>query len=144
MLLYMKRITIELNDETYSQIKLLTKWLNLNTTVKNKKNIPKDYNEKEIVRGMVIEKVKELNHFYEIHPILNEDINKDTNIKNRFKEIAKEKGISQKQISEQLGIYAPALSSIFNNESQPRTKIFLQLWLVLGCPPLHECIYIED
>ncbi|SFB21960.1 Helix-turn-helix [Lentibacillus halodurans] len=137
----MKEITIQLKDETYNQLKELTELENLINRHRDK-NRHDNYKIEDFVVGSVIDKMEQISHFDAINPFM--ENSQQPVIKNRFKEIAKKKNIYIKDIAEQLDMQPPNISKIFNNVSQPRLELFIKLWLVLGRPPLHECIYIEE
>ncbi|MFC3040495.1 helix-turn-helix domain-containing protein [Virgibacillus xinjiangensis] len=136
----MKEVTIRLKDETYERLKEITDLENLINRHRDK-NRRDDYQMEEFIVGCIIDKMEQINDFGSVHP----SAQKGTRplIKNRFKEIAKEKNMYIKDIAAQLEVQAPNLSKIFNNASQPRLDLFVKIWVVLGCPPLQRCIYLE-
>lgn len=137
----MKKITIELNEETYDQIKEITDLENLINRHRDK-NRRDNYKVEEFVVGCIVDKIEQIKHFELVNPFLED--NTQPVIKNRFKEIAKVKNIYMKDIADQLNMQPPNISKIFNNASQPRLELFIKIWIVLGCPPLHKCIYLEE
>lgn len=137
----MKKITIELNDETYDKIKEITDLENLINRHRDK-NRRDDYKVEEFVVGCIVDKVEQIKHFELVNPFV--ENNTQPVIKNRFKEIAKDKNIYIKDVADQLNMLSPNISKIFNNASQPRLELFIKIWIVLGCPPLHKCIYLEE
>jgi DNA-binding Xre family transcriptional regulator len=65
-------------------------------------------------------------------------------IKNRFKEIMKQKGIKAVQIHRDTGISESNLSQLLNNKNLNMTlDSFLRIWLALDCPPIADCLYRE-
>lgn len=137
----MKTITIQLKDETYDQLKEITALENLINRHRDK-NRNDDYKMEEFIVGCVMEKIEQIKHFDVINPFVEND--RQPVIKNRFKEIAKDKDIYIKDIAEQLNMKPPNISKIFNNVSQPRLELFIKIWMVLGCPPLHKCIDVDE
>ncbi|ASK61219.1 transcriptional regulator [Virgibacillus phasianinus] len=137
----MKKITIELNEETYDQIKEITDLENLINRHRDK-NRNDNYKIEEFVVGCIIDKIEQIKHFEFVNPFGENDA--QPVVKNRFKEIAKEKNIYIKDVADQLNMKSPNISKIFNNASQPRLELFIKIWMVLGCPPLHKCIYLEE
>ncbi|MEN1969065.1 helix-turn-helix transcriptional regulator [Lentibacillus sp. N15] len=137
----MKTVTIKLKDETYDQLKEITSLENLINRHRDK-NRSDDYQMEEFVVGCIMEKIEQINQFDSLNPFLKHT--KQPVIKNRFKEIAKSKNIYIKDIADQLNMKPPNISKIFNNASQPRLELFIKIWLVLGCPPLHKCIYVDE
>jgi len=66
-------------------------------------------------------------------------------IKNRFKEIMKQKGIKAVQIHRDTGISESNLSQLLNNKNLNMTlDSFLRIWLALDCPPIADCLYREN
>ncbi|RKQ32724.1 helix-turn-helix domain-containing protein [Oceanobacillus halophilus] len=137
----MKELNIHLKDETYQQIKEITELENLINRHRDK-NRSDDYKIEEFIIGCVIDKLEQIKHFDNVNPF--RDQKQQPIIKNRFKEIAKQKKIFIKDIAKQLQMQPPNISKIFNNISQPRLELFIKIWMVLGCPPLHSCIYLEE
>lgn len=136
----MKEVTIQLDEETYDQITDITELENLINRHRDK-NRRDDYKIEEFIVGSIVDKIEQINHFDTVNPFLQN--NKQPVIRNRFKEIAKRKNIYIKDVADQLHMKPPNISKIFNNVSQPRLELFIKIWLVLGSPPLHECIYLE-
>ncbi|MGJ9458767.1 helix-turn-helix domain-containing protein [Oceanobacillus sp. CF4.6] len=137
----MKEITIKLKDETYEQIREITELENLINRHRDK-NRSDNYKIEEFIVGSIIDKMEQIKHFDLINPF--SENQRQPCIKNRFKEIAKQKKIYIKDIADQLNMQPPNISKIFNNVSQPRLELFIKIWFVLGCPPLHQCIYLEE
>lgn len=66
-------------------------------------------------------------------------------IKNRFKEIMKQKNIKQVQIHRDTGISESNLSQLLNNKNPTMTlDSFLRIWIALDCPPIADCLYREN
>ncbi|WP_404452018.1 helix-turn-helix domain-containing protein [Virgibacillus necropolis] len=137
----MKKITIELSEEAYDQLKEITDLENLINRHRDK-NRRDNYKIEEFVIGCIVDKIEQIKHFELVNPFI--ENNAQPVIKNRFKEIAKDKNIYIKDIADQLNMLSPNISKIFNNASQPRLELFIKIWIVLGCPPLHKCIYLEE
>ncbi|MFB4168650.1 helix-turn-helix domain-containing protein [Virgibacillus sp. JSM 102003] len=137
----MKKITIELNDDTYKQISEITELENLINRHRDK-NRNDNYTTEEFVVGCILDKVEQIQHFNKVNPFIKNNV--QPKVKNRFKEIAKNKNIYIKDVAEQLDMQPPNISKIFNNVSQPRLELFIKIWIVLGSPPLSQCIYLEE
>src|SRR5699024_6098718 len=137
----MKEITIRLKDDTYEHLKELTELENLINRHRDK-NRDDNYQIEDFVVGCIIDKMEQINHFRPINPLI--EHGSQSVIKNRFKEIAKQKDIYIKDIAEQLDMKLLNVSKIVNNFTQRRLKLFIKIWMVLGCPPLHQCIYLEE
>lgn len=66
-------------------------------------------------------------------------------LKNRFKEIMKQKGIKAVQIHRDTGISESNLSQVLNNKNQNMSlDYFLRIWIALDCPPIGDCLYRKD
>ncbi|WP_249870077.1 helix-turn-helix domain-containing protein [Oceanobacillus saliphilus] len=137
----MKELTIQLKDETYNQIKELTELENLINRHRDK-NRSDDYKIEEFIVGSIVDKLDQIKYFDLTNPFI--ESKRQPIVKNRFKEIAKQKNIYMKDIADQLNMHPPNISKIFNNVSQPRLELFIKIWLILGCPPLQQCIYLEE
>ncbi len=84
----MKEITIRLKDDTYEQLKELTELENLINRHRDK-NRDDNYQIEDFVVGCIIDKMEQINHFNLINPLI--ENSRQPVIKNRFKEIAKQK-----------------------------------------------------
>ncbi|AXI08263.1 XRE family transcriptional regulator [Oceanobacillus zhaokaii] len=133
------KIEIEIKDETYEKIKNMVDWINLDNSFRGKSDTPEAKIE-DFIKGAAISKLLDLET---LSPLLNSREVESLEIKNRFKDIAKEKKIKQVDICEKTGLKKANLSLIFNNEKTLRADTFFAIWLILGCPPIHECLYIK-
>jgi DNA-binding Xre family transcriptional regulator len=71
--------------------------------------------------------------------------NKRYAIKNRFKEIMKQKKIKAVEIHRSTGISESNLSQLLSNKNLNMTlDSFLRIWLALDCPPIADCLYRDD
>lgn len=133
----MKKIEINLTDESYDEIMFVLNWFNFDNKIEGKHA----YRLEEFIKGASLNQSCMIRSFL-ITP--HDKVTKESKFRNRFKEIAKNKGIRQVDICNKLGIKKSNLSHIFNNDVQPRSELFFKIWALLGCPPIHECIYFED
>lgn len=133
------RIGIEMKDETYEKIKNMVDWINLDNSFRGRNDTPEAKIE-DFIKGAAISKLLDIEA---MAPLLNSSSGDDLVIKNRFKEIAKQKKIKQVDICKRTGIKKANLSLIFNNEKTLRADTFFAIWLTLGCPPIHECLYLK-
>ncbi|MBP2076851.1 helix-turn-helix domain-containing protein [Oceanobacillus polygoni] len=133
------RIEIEMKDETYEKIKNMIDWINLDNSFRGKNDTPEAKIE-DFIKGAAISKLLDVET---MSPLLNSREVESLEIKNRFKEIAKEKKMKQVDICKRTGLKKANLSLIFNNEKTLRADTFFAIWLTLGCPPIHECLYIK-
>ncbi|MDF1511047.1 helix-turn-helix transcriptional regulator [Robertmurraya sp. DFI.2.37] len=66
-------------------------------------------------------------------------------IRNRIKDIMKNKKIKSVEIHRNTGISESTLSQILNNKSHNMSlDYFLRIWLALDCPPIGDCLYKEN
>ncbi|WP_087974223.1 helix-turn-helix domain-containing protein [Oceanobacillus rekensis] len=133
------KIEIEMKDETYEKIKNVVDWINLDNSIRGKSDTPEAKIE-DFIKGATISKLMDVET---LAPLLNSVGMESLEIKNRFKDIAKEKKMKQVDICNKTGLKKANLSLIFNNEKTLRADTFFAIWLILGCPPIHECLYIE-
>ncbi|WP_339229071.1 helix-turn-helix domain-containing protein [Oceanobacillus sp. FSL K6-2867] len=133
------RIEIEMKDETYEKIKNVIDWINLDNSFRGKSDTPEAKIE-DFIKGAAISKLLDVES---MSPLLNSKVEDGLEIKNRFKAIAKEKKIKQIDICKRTGLKKANLSLIFNNEKTLRADTFFAIWLTLGCPPIHDCLYIK-
>ncbi|PAV30087.1 hypothetical protein CIL05_09435 [Virgibacillus profundi] len=133
------KIEIEMKDETYEKIKNMVDWINLDNSFRGKSDTPEAKIE-DFIKGAAISKLLDVET---LSPLLNSREVDSLEIKNRFKDIAKEKKIKQVDICKKTGLKKANLSLIFNNEKTLRADTFFAIWLILGCPPIHECLYIK-
>lgn len=134
------RIEVEMKDETYEKIKNMMDWINLDNSFRGKNDTPEAKIE-DFIKGATISKLLDIEA---MSPLLNPDAAGKLEINNRFKDIAKQKKIKQVDICKMTGIKKANLSLIFNNEKTLRADTFFAIWLTLGCPPIHECLYIKN
>lgn len=135
-----KEISINLEEESYKQIKNIITWKNTRNLLTGKEG-DQEYTVNDFIKGASLSKLEEITYITSL-PQGNENIQQRMN--NNFKEIAKDKGVKQSSISSILGINKSTLSLIFNNELQPRSDIFFKIWAILDSPPIHKCIYFKD
>ena len=133
------RIEIEMKDETYEKIKNVIDWINLDNSFRGRSDTPEAKIE-DFIKGAAISKLLDVEA---MSPVLNSEGLDSLEVKNRFKDIAKEKKIRQVDICKRTGLKKANLSLIFNNEKTLRADTFFAIWLALGCPPIHECLYIK-
>ncbi|QGS68192.1 hypothetical protein CV093_04885 [Oceanobacillus sp. 143] len=96
-------------------------WINLDNSFRGKSDTPEAKIE-DFIKGAAISKLLDLET---LSPLLNSREVESLEIKNRFKDIAKEKKIKQVDICEKTGLKKANLSLIFNNEKTLRADTFL-------------------
>lgn len=135
-----KKINLFLSEEVISKLEDYV-------SIENKKNLlwkkeRKNYIQiQDFIAGLIIDFFEEMEN-QEISAGL-DDLGKPYRLKNRFKEIANEKGLSQQQISEMTNIEPSNISVIFRNKNQASLDYFLRIWIALDCPPITKCLYRE-
>ena len=66
-------------------------------------------------------------------------------IRNRFKEIMKQKGMKAVKLQRDTGISKSNISQVLNNKNLNMSlDYFLRIWFALQCPPIGECLYREN
>lgn len=78
-----------------------------------------------------------------IMSILMDAKHKNYQIRNRFKDILKEKKMKQVDLVKLTDISKTNLSQILNNKYTPGLDSFFRIWAALEFPQLTDCIYIE-
>lgn len=134
-----KKVTIFLNGNLYKELLDIVEYRNKRILVDNEEK--KATSIEEFVTGSIIQVLKWIKS--EDSLAGNDDLGKPYRLKNRFKEIAENKRIRGKDLSELTNIHQGNISIIFQNRSQPSLDYFLRIWIALGCPPLNECLYRE-
>lgn len=93
----------------------------------------------EFISGCVIFYI---NQIKEIHDLSNlNELNNDSQLRNRLDELLKQKNISQRELSEMTGIVPSNINNYVKNRNQPTLDHFLRIWITLDCPPLTWLLY---
>jgi DNA-binding Xre family transcriptional regulator len=135
-----KKIEVKLREDVIQEIDALIEYGKIN--LKYTDEIDPPVNSDEFINAAIfyylqrIEKLKILTISGKLH-----QLNKPYKLRNKFKEIAKQKGIRPIDISELTGIDKANISTILNNKNQPSLDYFVRIWVVLGCPPIEEVLY---
>jgi hypothetical protein len=69
--------------------------------------------------------------------------NPDLPLRFNLEPFIEEKNMQYTHIAKQLGVSLGTLKGIINNKHMPSVDIFIRLWVLIGCPPLHEILYRE-
>jgi DNA-binding XRE family transcriptional regulator len=135
-----KKVTLFLSNETISELEKYA-------SIENNKNLlwkteRENYIQvSDLIRGIVIDYLEQLKSQDAFAGL--DDLGKPYRLKNNFKEITKNKNLSQQQISEKTNIEPSNISLIFRNKNQPSLDYFLRIWIALGCPSISDCLYRE-
>jgi DNA-binding XRE family transcriptional regulator len=137
-------LPVPLSRGTVDKIKKIVEYENSKNQFKEKNR--KYRTEVDFVRGSVIkeiEKIETYNHLitYDGDKSLG---NRHYELKNRLKEVLKEKGMKQLDICDLTGIDKGTMSMICNNHNQPTADLLLRIWVALDFHPLHEIFYREE
>ena len=62
-------------------------------------------------------------------------------LKNRIKEVLKEKNIKQLDLADLTGLDKSTINLIVNNRTQPTLEAFLKIWAVLDFYPIEKIFY---
>lgn len=133
-------VTIYLKPSTVEQLKKISHYL----AVREQQEVPLE----RIIRAAIADYMDLMSPLSDsdttaLKSLLFEPNNeKPYAIKNRFKEIMKQKGIKAVQIHRDTGISESNLSQLLNNKNSNMTlDSFLRIWLALDCPPIADCLY---
>lgn len=133
------KITIELEGETYRFIQDIKMYENLRHKLKKEGQF---VNEEDIIKSAIYIFINNIQNFYKQNIIqVDDELGKPYKLKNRIKEMRKEQGLSQTDLSMLSGIDKSNLSLIENNHNQPAMDYFLRLWIALNCPPIEDIFY---
>lgn len=135
-----KKFEVLLKAETVNKIEKITLFKNVSDELFNDGS--EHYSIEDFIIGCVYHYIKTIESKNTISGL--SDLGKPFKLKNRFKEILKEKGISQKQLSDMTQIKAGNISQILNNNNQPSLDYFLRLWIALDYPRIDRCLYREE
>lgn len=131
---------IEVTADTDMQIKSIIKGMELNPIYENTITI------EDFIKGALWEfltMIDQHNESASIMGILTDSKHKNYQIKNRFKEIMKEKKMKQVDLVKLTDINKTNLSQILNNKYAPGLDSFLRIWAALEYPNITDAIYIE-
>lgn len=134
------KFEIYLNKEIVDEIQRITEYRKVKSLVYNPSKKPRSI--EEFILGATIHQVENMQKQNRLSGI--EELTKPFSIKNKFKEFADFKNITQKMVSEATGIALSNINNIWNNKTQPSLDYFLRLWFVLGCPPFEKILYREE
>jgi hypothetical protein len=137
-----KKVTITLSETVYDKCLSLVHVLNY----LNQKNESDEEKVEDLIEGAVINYIE---RFYD--SLINEHKNShlislgNSKYPLRFnlEPYIEEKEMPLTHIAKQLDISLGSLRGIINNRHMPSVDIFIRLWVLIGCPPLHEILYRE-
>ncbi|MFS1518523.1 helix-turn-helix transcriptional regulator [Bacillus sp. SCS-151] len=139
-------INLKMRKSTYNKLEQIVGYLNMRHKLWNDENQYSPATIEELILGATvqeIEKIETLNYdiIYEGDQNLGE---KKLVLKNRIKDILKERKMKQLDLCELTGIDRSNLSMIVNNRNQPSADYLLRIWFALGCIPLEDLFYREE
>lgn len=138
---YVER-TIRFKQSTIDQVEKIVQYINIRDKLLNNERKYKPITVDEMIRGSVVREIEKILTFnHEIISTGNKKLGSKFALKNRIKEITKELGLKQLDLSELTGIDRSNLSMIFNNHCQPSADYLLRIWVALGFYPLEEMFY---
>jgi DNA-binding Xre family transcriptional regulator len=137
-------LEIPLSNETLYKIKRIVDFENLKNDLKGKDR--KYRTEIDFIRSSIVESINKFetyNHLitYEGDKSLG---NRYFELKNRIKDVLKDKGMKQLDLCDLTGIDKGNMSMICNNRNQPTADLLLRIWVALDFHPLHEIFYREE
>ncbi len=140
------------NEEVEITIKIRQETMDFLTDVKNYENLKSKFkngrpkvDEEDIVKAAIDHFMCDVRNFYKqliINDIKN-GIGKPYKLRNRLKEILKEKGLKQKDLSELSGMDRASISLILTNRNLPSMDAFLRIWVALDYPSVEDMFYRE-
>lgn len=136
----MKKIEIEIRDETFQQIKDFVDFYNLKNKFFSKE--PDYMTIENFIKGSIIRQLNEMDALLDF-AYVSEGVQHNRKLKNRFKELFDFHGIKATQISELTGIESSTLSNIFHNKTPMSLENFMKLWTLLNNPPIRTVLYRE-
>lgn len=134
------KLEIFLSKNLIEEIHKVVEYRNVKSLIYTPTN--KERSVEEFVKGATVHQVRNMQKQNRLSGI--EELTKPFSIKNKFKEFADFKNITQKMVSEATGIALSNINNIWNNKTQPSLDYFLRLWFVLGCPPFEKILYREE
>lgn len=135
-----KKFEILLKSEVVNKIEKVTLYKNISDELFNEGS--EHFSVEDFIIGCVYHYIKTIESNNSMSGL--NDLGKPYKLKNRFKEIIKEKKISQKELAEKTQINAGNISQILNNNNQPSLDYFLRIWIALDYPRLDWCLYREE
>ncbi|PKR82873.1 helix-turn-helix domain-containing protein [Heyndrickxia camelliae] len=135
-----KKFDVLLKKETVDKIDKITMFKNVKDELF--KGESEHFSVEDFIVGCVYHYIELIESNREIAGF--HDLGRPFKLRNRFKEIIKEKGINQKQLGDMTQINAGNISQILNNHNQPSLDYFLRIWIALECPRLDWCLYREE
>lgn len=126
-----RNINIDLKETT---IKRIEEWLVYCNMYNKNADYDLPQSVEEFVKASLFNQLNSLEKIYEISVSEGE-------LKNRFKEIMKKKGLKQSELAKKCKIDQGSMSRILKNEYQPHLDIFIRIWTSLDCPPIELVLY---
>lgn len=134
-------VSIKLKESTFQYIENIVEYENKkNRIINDHEKIVKYVTVEEFIVGCCMEIIKKLETYNEniVHGF---DNTKKYKLKNKIKEMLKDKNIKQLDLAELTGVEKSTINLIVNNHTQPTLEVFLRIWYALGCPPIEEMFY---
>lgn len=136
-------VRIRFKQSTIDSLEKIVQYFNTRQKLINSERQNDMITVEEMIRGAVvreIETIETYNHLitYEGDKSLG---NRKYVLKNRLKEVLKEKGMKQLDLVELTGIDRSNISFIVNNRNQPTADYLLRIWVALDFYPLEKIFY---
>jgi DNA-binding XRE family transcriptional regulator len=136
-----RSITIEISEETYDKVLSLVHVINyLN------RNVDNEITPERFLKGSLAYYMERfyglVEQDYENPSLLNIG-NPHLPLKIDIEKHVQKLGLPLTHIAKQINISKATLNSIIESKHQPSLDIFIRLWVLIGCPPLHEILYRE-
>lgn len=136
---------IRLKRSTYDKLDSIVRYFNNREVIVNSERQHEVITIEQMMRGAIvreIEKIETYNHLitYDGKKTLGE---RGFVVKNRIKQILKERNMRQLDLCELTGIDRSSMSGIVNNNNQPSADYLLRIWVALDFLPIDQIFYRE-
>jgi hypothetical protein len=134
-----KKVEIYLREDTIEKINDIKEYVNYRNKIK--KQTDEKFTSEDFIIGSTYHYLNQIEFGFKISGL--DEFGESYKLQNRFKELAEERFIDQKTMSNLTMIDPANISYIWRNRNQPSLEYFLRIWIVLGCPPIEKCLFRE-
>lgn len=136
-------VRIRLKQSTMDSLEKIVQYFNMREKLINSDRKSDIITVEELIRGSIIREIEKIETFNHLITYNGEQSlgHRKFILKNRLKEVLKEKNMKQLDLSELTGIDRSNLSMIVNNRNQPTADFLLRIWVALDFYPLEKIFY---
>lgn len=136
-------VRIRLKQSTMDSLEKIVQYFNMREKLINSERKSDIITVEELIRGSIIREIEKIETFNHLITYNGERSlgHRKFILKNRLKEILKEKNMKQLDLSELTGIDRSNLSMIVNNRNQPTADFLFRIWIALDFYPLEQIFY---